>query len=280
MLLGFLILVGLYAILHLYNRDMFAKKHLPGEVQVIAHRGASGLAPENTLVAVQKALELKADIIEVDVHLSKDGKLVVIHDTSLDRTTSGTGEVQDVEWEELLELDAGSWFGAEFAGEKIPSLEQVMKLVNGQSIVLIEIKKGKNGLYNGIEEKTVELIRKYQAEEWTIVQSFQKKTVNLFCQIAPELEAHKLLVGSLHPILSHHDGKWHWNSPFTQKDIKAITPNYRFLTRRWINRAHRKGLKVFTYTLNEPKGMQRAIDLGVDGVITNYPDRLNKLLGR
>jgi glycerophosphoryl diester phosphodiesterase len=111
--------------------DIVEFLELGGRTRVIAHRGFSGVAPENTLVAIRRGIEIGADMAEIDVTLSKDGYVVVIHDETLDRTTNGTGPVSDATLEELQRLDAGSWFAPEFAGEKIPTLGEVLDLVRG-----------------------------------------------------------------------------------------------------------------------------------------------------
>src|SRR3954452_5816424 len=110
------------------------------KVHIIAHRGASGYAPENTIAAFDKALEIKTDYIEIDVQRSKDGKLVIIHDHKVDRTTNGTGYVRDLTYEQLKRLDAGSWNGPQFSGEKIPSFEEILDRYHGKIGILIELK--------------------------------------------------------------------------------------------------------------------------------------------
>lgn len=243
---------------------------------VIAHRGASGYAPENTLAAVQKALDMNADLIEVDIHLSKDGELIVIHDATLERTTNGAGEVVKKNVSDLKTLDAGSWFGDEFKGEPIPTLKEVMELINGQSVILIEIKKGKAGNYQGIEQKTVDLIRELKAESWSIVQSFESEAVKNTYDIAPDIEVHKLIVRDFPFIPLYHDGTFRTGSVYSFDYAKAINPYYRLITQRFINQTHKRGMKVFTYTVNEEADIQRMIEMGVDGIITNYPDRVTK----
>ncbi len=121
--------------------------------KILAHRGASAYAPENTMAAFKKAIEMNADGIELDVHLSKDGYIVIIHDERVDRTTDGKGEVKDFSLDELKKLDAGSWFSDEYKGEKIPTLEELLSLIKNTEIYLnIEIKAGYR-VYPDIEEK-------------------------------------------------------------------------------------------------------------------------------
>jgi glycerophosphoryl diester phosphodiesterase len=118
---------------------------------IIAHRGASGSAPENTLAAIELAIANKADMIEIDIHQTKDGKLVVIHDDKLDRTTTGKGKINELTLEEIKKHDAGSWFNTSFSNEKVPELKEVLELINGKCKLLIEI-KGKPSDYSGLEK--------------------------------------------------------------------------------------------------------------------------------
>lgn len=231
---------------------------------VIAHRGASGIAPENTLAAVQKALDAGADMVEIDVHLSKDNKVIVMHDASVIRTTNGTGDIDQMTLEEIKTLDAGSWFSADYTGERAPILEEVLALTIGKTILLIEIKKGRNGRYEGLEQAVIDIVDAQQARKKVIIQSFEYETVQQVQQIAPDIEVHQLV--SVAGGLDKYEG------------IAAINPYYRTLTRRFIREAHAKGLKVFPYTVNSEKEMKKCIRSRVDGIITNFPDRLMKVL--
>ena len=145
-------------------------------IKSIAHRGGSNLAPENTMAAFKNALELGVDMIEIDIEQTLDSVVVVIHDTKVNRTTNGKGLVDSLTYVYIKTLDAGSWYNEQFSGEKISTLDEVLIAVNGKATVLIEIKSG-DERYPGIEKRTVEAIQKFKAHKWTIVQSFNKKTV-------------------------------------------------------------------------------------------------------
>jgi glycerophosphoryl diester phosphodiesterase len=231
---------------------------------VIAHRGASGIAPENTLAAVQKALDAGADMVEIDVHLSKDKKVVVMHDASVIRTTEGTEDIENMTLEAIRQLDAGAWYSADYVGERVPTLEEVLTLIQGKAILLIEIKKGRNGRYAGLEQAVIDVVDAHQAREKVIIQSFEYETVQQALQIAPDIEAHQLVTAA--GGLEQYVG------------IAAINPYYRTLTHRFIRSPHERGLKVFTYTVNSEKEMKKCIRGRVDGIITNFPDRLVKVL--
>ncbi len=148
---------------------------------VVAHRGASSLAPENTMAAVRKALELNVDIIEIDVHRSYDGELVVIHDDTVNRTTSGKGRVKDFTLDELKKLDAGRWFKLSFWGERIPTLREVLEETKDKTVLLIELKGERT------EVRTVELVRELGMEDQVIIQSFDFQQVQKVKQKAPEI---------------------------------------------------------------------------------------------
>lgn len=231
---------------------------------IIAHRGASGVAPENTLAAVQKALDAGADIVEIDVHFSKDKKIIVMHDASVIRTTEGEKDLEQMTLEEIKSLDAGSWFSADYAGEQVPQLEEVLSLIQGQAILLIEIKKGRNGRYEGLEQAVIDVVDSAQARDKVIIQSFEYETVQQVQQLAPSIEVHQLVTAA--GGLDEYTG------------IAAINPYYRTLTHRFIRQAHERGLKVFTYTVNSEKEMKKCMRGRVDGIITNYPGRLVELL--
>lgn len=264
----------------IFDRAMLQRSFPNDSPLVIAHRGASGHAPENTMAAIRLALDMKSDVIEIDVHLSKDKQVIVIHDATLDRTTTGSGSVDTYSLAELKELDAGSWMGDKFVGESIPTLEEVIEVVGEQSILLIEIKKGKKKRYEGLEQKVIDLVRKYRTENHTIIQSFQKKTIEKVIRLAPEIEAHKLIIGKL-PIVSwHHDGKWQFYHPLKIEGVKAINPAFQFLTKSFVRNMRMADKKIFVYTVNTTEKMEKCMEMGVSGIITNYPDRLVELIGK
>ena len=143
-------------------------------VLVVAHRGFSGAAPENTLAAFRKAIEAGSDMIELDIQLSKDGKIVVIHDETLERTTDGQGRVADRTFPEIRKLDAGSWFGSQFSGEKIPTLQEVLELAKGKVLVNIEIKNPAHGQYpiTELADQGLEAVKKAGMLNRVIFSSF------------------------------------------------------------------------------------------------------------
>ncbi len=243
----------------------------PMKSLVIAHRGASGLAPENTLAAVQKAMALKADMIEIDVHQTQDSVIVVIHDDTIDRTTDGKGKVRELSFREIRKYDAGSWFHADYRGEKIPALEEVLETIQGSTDLLIEIKGG--GLYPGIERRVVDLVNRHKAKSWCCIQSFDEDVLDTVHAIDPGFILYRLFGGEV-PVLPLHIGNGIriGSIPF-DGDMKGIGVNVRFVSEDIIQRTHEHGLEFFVWTVDDADTIRWMIGLGVDGVITNFPDR-------
>lgn len=227
----------------------------------IAHRGASNFAPENTLAAFLKAQELGADYLECDVHLSKDGELIIIHDDKVDRTTNGTGYVKDFTLAELKELDAGSKFHPSFAGEKIITLNELLEEFYGEIGLLIEIKKPTS--YPGIEEKVVELLSEYKALSGIIVQSFDIESMRKMNEMLPELEVAILMKRSIQKL-----------STEKVKDYTSfatyINFNVAYANKRVVNQIHNYGGKVLVWSTKDQVRIDKAFQYNVDGIITDY----------
>ena len=224
-------------------------------VKVTGHRGAAGIEPENTLLSIRRAIELGVDQIEIDVHLTKDGELVVIHDETVDRTTDGHGYVRDLTFEEIRRLDAGK-------GEKIPTLREVLNLTMGKVILQIELK----GL--GTAEPVVETIEEMKAEEWVIVTSFHPDMLSRVHTLNPEIETGLLLV-------KPEDDPCR---KALEIGAKAIHINFKYINADLVESAHRKGLKICAWNPDTEEDMLRMIKLGVDTIGSNRPDILMNLL--
>ncbi|MFS8579181.1 MAG: glycerophosphodiester phosphodiesterase [Novibacillus thermophilus] len=239
----------------------------PHKVMNIAHRGASGYAPENTMAAFDKALQMKADYFELDVQMSKDGKLVLIHDVTVDRTTDGTGRVGDLTFKELRRLDAGSWFDPAFAGERIPTLEEALDRYRGKIGILIEIKNPE--LYPGIERKVAKALKKRNLHKprngKIIVQSFNHDSVKKFHSLLPSVP-----VGVL---ISYRD------EGISDKELRNfakyadyVNPNKDMVDRSLVKRIHRFGMKTTPWTVRDRAEADRLKSIRVDGIVTDYPD--------
>jgi len=240
---------------------------------VIAHRGASGYAPENTLASFDKALEMGADVIELDVHQTLDSVVIVMHDEKLDRTSDKSGLIKNYLWADIKNADAGGWFSAQFAGEHIPTLEEIIRHISGRAKLLIEIKKG-GKYYPGIERRTFEIIKACHAESWCMIQSFSDAAVNNFLALHSNLPVYKLAVGNIPCLPLYHDGHAHWGSVLKYKAVTGVNPYRNFARKRLIRKLHERGQQIFVWTVNEEKQIQKFTKRGVDGIITNFPDRV------
>jgi glycerophosphoryl diester phosphodiesterase len=233
----------------------------------IAHRGASALAPENTIAAFERAVELGAGVIELDLHMSQDGELVVIHDDTLDRTTDGSGPVHQRSLAELMRLDAGRWFGQGFAGQRIPRLDEVLDRFAGKVPLALEIKAGST-FFPGIEEKVVSALRERAAIDHAAVASFDHYALRRLKEIEPTIRTAALLVGR--PVsLSALAGP-------AKADGLALEAS--FVTKTEVEACRAAGLQIVVWVVNDPAQMRHFISLGVDGIITDRPDLLRLAL--
>lgn len=246
------------------------------DIKIIAHRGGSNLAPENTMAAFQNALDLGVDMIEIDIEQTIDSVVVVIHDTKVDRTTNGKGKVDSLTYSYIKTLDAGSWFNTRFKGEKISTLEEVLEAVNGKATVLIEIKSG-DERYPGIEKRTVEAIQRFNAHSWTIVQSFNKKTVERVKILDNKIITYYLLGRNF--MSYYHSLQAKNKKDKTQEFLfDGIAVHYSMLNAASVDSVKQMGLGVFTWTVDEEDDMKKMIEFGVDGIITDSPDKLIGLI--
>ncbi len=238
------------------------------KVLIIAHRGASGYAPENTIIAFRKAIEMGADGLEFDVHLSKDRHLVVCHDEKIDRTTNGKGYIKDLTLKELKQLDVGSWYSKEYHNEKIPTLEEVIELTKEYDILLnIELKNGIIS-YDNLEEKVIDVIRKNNIEKNVIISSFNHYSIKKIRKLDSGIETGILYVaGMVDPWLyAKYLG------------VDAIHPIYYSISPKVIEGCENSNIKINTYTVNNKEHIKAIAKLGVNGIITNYPDRAKNVL--
>lgn len=230
---------------------------------IYSHRGASGYAPENTMAAFKKGIEMGAKGIENDVHLTKDGHVVVCHDANIKRTSNGEGLIKDYTLEELKKFDFGSWFSPEFEGERIPTLEEVLELIKDwDGILNIEIKSSPEMDLPGIEEKIVELVRKYSLTEKIMISSFNHYSLVELKKIAPEFKT-----AILYSELMYEPWEYVKNV-----GAFAIHPGLGSLTEEVIQGCAKNGVAVNVWTVNNPEHMKMLVKAGVDGIITNYPD--------
>lgn len=236
----------------------------------VAHRGFSGKAPENTMSAINLAMqEPYVKMVEIDVQLSRDGVPLLIHDYTLNRTTSGRGPVKDKTWDELKGLDAGKWFSRSFAGERLVRLDECLEQVKGRLRVNIEI-KNQGDRYPGIEEKVVSLIRLHHMEHEVVVTSFDPRTLAKVRELH-----HKIRTGLI------HDGKPR-DLLMRLQMLKCsfLSMNYRYLSSEFVENVMKRSIEVMAWTVDKPRRMKQVAQLHPDILIcTNRPDIWYTTLG-
>lgn len=221
----------------------------------IAHRGASAYEPENTLSAFQKAIDLNVDMIELDVHKTKDNKIIVIHDSTLDRVTNGSGKINQLTMQDISKFN--------IRRQKVPTLQDVLDLVNKKVKINIEIK------CCGIVDLLADVIKSYvENKDWSythfLVSSFDHHEVKKFKELLSKVPVGAIIEGK--PISYSQFAK--------DADADYAILYYENIDQKFIDDAHSKGLKVLSYTVDNVDDIEKLKSLGVDGIISNYPDRL------
>ena len=260
-------------------------------VQVIAHQGGERLRPSNTMVSFQHAMELGVDILEMDIHATRDGVLVAIHDDTVDRTTDGAGKVKELTFAEIQQLDAGHYWtndaGATYPyrgqGIQIPALSEVFEAFPGMRMN-IEIKQ----VEPSIAKPFCDMIRDYGQSERVLVASFRQEAMLAFRAVCPEV-ATSMVQAEIQPF-------WIWNqfglaavyqTPANahafQVPLRSRLPvlgQVDVLSPRFMRAAHGHNIQVHAWTIDDPEVMSRLIEMGIDGIITDRPDLMLELLGR
>jgi glycerophosphoryl diester phosphodiesterase len=239
-------------------------------IWTIAHRGASGHAPENTMAAFRRAVELGARFIETDLQITRDARVIAIHDVTLDRTTSGKGQVHLLTLQEIRALDAGAWFGdrgaGSFSGERVPALEEILDFAKVHDVIFyLEIKSGSAW---GVEHAVVAALRDQNSSARVVILSFDPAALD---------SVHRLDSTLMTGFLCEHP-----SSDLVERTVRAgarqLVARGDLITPDVIEKAHHAGLQVAAWTINEPDQMRHLIATGVDGIITDYPDRLLSVL--
>ena len=234
---------------------------------LFAHRGFSGRYPENSPIAFQAALEKTAsDGIESDVHITKDGKLVIFHDASVERTSNGQGFIKDHTFEEMLQLDIGSWMSPEFAGQHVWDLGQLLDFCKESKLLLNMELKNYEVFYEGLEQMVADEICKRQMQDQVFVSSFNHISMQQFKNLCPEI-ATGLLYDKPFLDIDHY---------IQRSNADNMHPRYMLLQYQpeLMDLYHGRGMKVNTWTVNEEADMRDMITRGVDCIISNYPDLL------
>jgi glycerophosphoryl diester phosphodiesterase len=233
----------------------------------VAHRGASGNYPENTLLAFQKALEVGVDEIELDLYLTKDGHLIIMHDSTVDRTTDGTGAISDLTLAEIKALDAGGVFGEQFRGERVPTWEEALELVQGKVGLNVHLKEGGNpdGHY---ERKVAKALIDFHMVEDSIL-TCSDASVGIFADIDSRIECR---------IFRANRTPEEYIRKSVEMGLRTMQPGRDITTRDFIQKAHAAGRIVHVFYADTPEDMCAYIEIGVDGILTNYPERLKAVL--
>lgn len=235
---------------------------------VFGHRGASADAPMNTLEAFELAAEMGADGVELDVHRSADGRLVIVHDFTVDASTNGTGEVSEMTLGQLKALDAGSWKAPQFAGAKIPTLDEVFEAVGQKYFINVEI-KSMSIETDGIEQLVAELIERYNMADRVVVSSFNPLAIQRFKAIAPHVAIGYLTADDVPAeITAYAEGMTY----------EAYHPYEKSITPEMVQEMASKGVIVNTWTVNDPARAVELAEMGVSVIITDKPDLIKEAI--
>lgn len=239
---------------------------------IIAHRGASAHAPENTVAAFKLAIQKKADAIELDTKLTADEQVVIIHDQTVDRTTDGSGRVNNLPLAALRELDAGACFGEDFHNERIPTLEEVFEICAGKILLNIELTNYLTP-FDLLAEKVSQLIACFALENHIFVSSYHPIPLRHFHKLSPTIPIGFLAKPSSAGFLSR---SWlgraivHYHAIHPEKS--DVSPNL-------VKKAHKSGHRVHPFTVNEPEEMVKLFTMGVDGIFTDDPTLAIQIVG-
>jgi glycerophosphoryl diester phosphodiesterase len=232
----------------------------------IAHRGASGYAPENTLAAFRRAVAQGATFIETDLHLTRDAHFIALHDETVDRTTNGQGHVHQMALSEIRRLDAGSWFASEFMSERIPTLDEILDFSKKNDVVFyLELKP--NGFWGG-EHALISALRNTSEIARSVIISFDPTILSSLRKIEPTLMTGLLYDGTA-------------DNPFEKAleiGARQLVVRGDLVTPNVIQQARKQDLQVVCWTVNSPAHMRLLVAAGVDGIMTDYPDRLAAVL--
>lgn len=229
-------------------------------VKITAHRGSSGTAPENTAVAIEEAIRSGAEYVEIDVQETLDGRIVLLHDEDLKRTTGFKKNIRETNFSELADLEAGAWFDEKFRGEKIPLLEDIIELCRGRILLNIELKF--NGSQQQLAERVAALVINAKVEDSVVITSFELPLIDRIKKIVPAVKTGLIfyfmpsfdVMTMPHPLLSVHK---------------------RNVTKRFLKKARSHNKEVHVWTVNDPEDMNQLLELNVDNIITNFPAMLN-----
>lgn len=237
-----------------------------GNFTVVGHRGGASLGPENTLTCIERGIEAGAEMIEIDIHLTKDGQLIVCHDQTVDRTTDGRGRIRDLTLAEIKRLHVV--YQGKTTDETLPTLDEVLDLIDGRCDLLIEIKRT-GDIYQGIEQKMLETVRAHNAKSWVVVQSFNDSVLENTHRLDPSVRLEKLIVLKFPGLPFIFDTSFSRFSYEKYSYIESFNFFYGAVNRSLINDIHAHKREVKLWTLEE---RSKAPHWPIDGIITNRPD--------
>lgn len=239
-----------------FNNNPFENVAIFHETKVMAHRGASTEAPENTMAAFQKAIDDMADYIELDVQLTNNGEVIVMHDSNAYRTTGVDANIVNMTYKEVKTLDAGSWFSDEYVGENVPSLKEVLELTQGKIKLNIELKPADNG--TALAKNTVRIIEKYNMVNDCVITSFSESALKAVKTYNQEIKVGYILSAA-------------YGDFYDMKNVDFFSVNAAFLSKRTIDAIHNSGKRVYAWTVNNKESIKNLTNKGVDGIITDNP---------
>ncbi len=246
-------------------------EHFPTPI-LFAHRGDLAHAPENTLPSFEQALQKGADGVELDAKLTADGHVIVIHDSTVDRTTNGKGRVASLALDEIRKLDAGKWFDEKFSGTQVPLLEEVFQTVGKDKLINIELTNYSTPR-DGLVIKVCDLIKRHNNQKQIIFSSFFPSNLKIAAQTLPEIPRGLLAMPGL-------VGLWARSFGFMFGDYQALHPHISNASREQVQRAHRINRRVHVWTANSNEEISRLKEWGVDGIFTDDPQTAVRALGR
>ncbi|MBE7150675.1 glycerophosphodiester phosphodiesterase [Bacillus mycoides] len=274
----FFIVISIFVFQQVNEHNYIKATNQSNHIKNIAHRGASAYAPEHTIEAYKLGQQLKGDYIEIDLQMTKDGRLIAMHDETLDRTTNGTGLVRNHTLTEIKQLDAGSFFNEkypdlakeEFKHAKVPTLAEIIETFGQNANYYIETKSPDE--YPGMEEKLLEIINHYHINDKVIIQSFSEESLRKI----HNLNANIPLV----QLLSYKKAVQLTGAEIEKYKTYCIGlgMNYKYIDAAYVKTIQKFGLEVHPFTVDNEKDMKKLLILGVDGMFTNYPDRLDTLM--
>jgi glycerophosphoryl diester phosphodiesterase len=242
---------------------------------ITGHRGAGGLAPENTMASIQLALDLGVDRIEIDVQQTLDNVIIVLHDRTLRRTTTGIGFVKNKNYNEILKHSAGYKFNKYYIKEKIPTLDEVIKLIDGRVELLIETKYSYM-YYPNIERHIINIIKNNKAKDWCKVISFNDRALFRINKLDNNIRTGKLFVGKHANLPLSFDKGLNIKPLRRYHFVDEVIVKHVYATPAIIEKVHKFGKELHVWTVNDPETIEKLIKRGVDGIISDYPNLLMK----